>query len=646
VSFRVRLTLFFVLIVVLPIVALGVLVSQVASDSETGKVDARLSAGLRTATTVYEGAQGDSRADAQRISNQIAADPAQSAVLRDGTGAELRALAGQYSADVAAVKLVSADGREVTDTSASGGPVAMASVDLTSEGQRIGSVSASSVTSSRLLSEIEHATGDDAALIGPTGPITGTVPIEVDSLPDSGETASIDSEGGEVRVAATEPLGDERVRVALFAAPGGAGFLSSRPNVAIALVVFLLLAITAVALLLRSLQGQIREMLRAARRIGSGDFTGEVPVSGNDEMAGLASEFNKMSGRLAEQMDQLRRQRVEIEQSVRRVGEAFASGLDRQALLAILIETAVGTCEADYGLVALSGHVGAEAEAGTGTDAVQEAALTAEQRALRQAGPVEVEGDGAYAFASSLGRIGQTATPVGAMTIAREGRSFNSTEREVFLYLVGQAAASVENVALHELVSEQAVTDDLTGLANNRAFRELMDKEAARAQRFGHDLSLLILDIDDFKQVNDTYGHPQGDAVLKAVGRILADESRGIDAPARYGGEEFVVALPETAGRGAVELADRIRERIAGERVPMLDGGGSIQVTASLGLAMLSGSAANARELFASADAALYEAKRSGKNRVVVASPGADGLEIDPAHDGSGAKVPASPRRK
>ena len=158
------------------------------------------------------------------------------------------------------------------------------------------------------------------------------------------------------------------------------------------------------------------------------------------------------------------------------------------------------------------------------------------------------------------------------MTIARAGRPFNSTEREVFLYLVGQAAASVENVALHELVSEQAVTDDLTGLANNRAFHELMDKEAARARRFGHDLSLLILDIDDFKRVNDTYGHPQGDAVLKAIGRILADESRGIDVPARYGGEEFVVALPETdAGRCARARradpgADRGRARAAARR--------------------------------------------------------------------------------
>ncbi len=333
---------------------------------------------------------------------------------------------------------------------------------------------------------------------------------------------------------------------------------------------------------------------------------------------------------------------------MRRIGEAFASGLDRQALLEILVETAVGTCEADYGLVALSGHVGRR---GGGwwarTDDVQEAALAAERRALREAGPVEVEENGAYAFASSLGRIGQSATPVGAMTIARAGRPFNSTEREVFLYLVGQAAASVENVALHELVSEQAVTDDLTGLANNRAFRDLMEREAARAQRFEHDFSLLICDIDDFKKVNDTYGHPQGDAVLRAIGRILAEESRGIDFPARYGGEEFVVALPETSAEGAIEVAERISERLEQQAVARLDGEGELRVTASIGLATLPGAAANAGELIAKADAALYEAKRSGKNRVVVAeTTEPPGPKYGRRAADDPAKVPATPRRK
>jgi diguanylate cyclase (GGDEF)-like protein len=246
-----------------------------------------------------------------------------------------------------------------------------------------------------------------------------------------------------------------------------------------------------------------------------------------------------------------------------------------------------------------------------------------------------------------MGRIGPADAPVGVMTVARAGRPFNATEREVFLYLLGQASASVENVALHELVAVQAVTDDLTGLANKRAFREVMDKEAARAIRFGHDLSLLICDIDDFKQVNDTYGHLQGDAVLRAIGRIFDAESRGIDEPARYGGEEFVVALPETGPQGASDVAERIRSAIAREAVPLVEGDGALRITASLGAATMPASADSVEDLIAVADAALYQAKRSGKNRVCTAPE--NGAPVPGDRRVSGREVPKGPapaRRK
>ena len=131
-----------------------------------------------------------------------------------------------------------------------------------------------------------------------------------------------------------------------------------------------------------------------------------------------------------------------------------------------------------------------------------------------------------------------------------------------------------------------------------------------------------MLDIDDFKQVNDEHGHLQGDEVLRTVGRILNDESRGIDEPARYGGEEFAVALPETGLGGATELAERIRARIEAERIRGVNGTSPLRVTASVGAASMPASAENVRDLIAAADAALYEAKRSGKNRVVPASAG------------------------
>ncbi len=646
-SFRLRLTLFFFLIVFVPMVVLAVLVSEIAADSAAGKADARLDAGLRTATNLYEQEERRSRADARRIASTIDGDDAAVATLEDGTEEELAELAERLadSAGVAALELESAAGERAAAGSRSA--VATASVELVGPtGEPLGTVRVASTSSARFLDSVEVATGESGALVGPRGPITGTVEIETGALPESGEAGELEREGEDLRIAATEPLGSDQVRVALVASGASEGFFASRPKVALALVAFFTVALLAVLLVFRSLQSYIREMLAAAQRIGEGNFDAAVPITGEDEMAGLASEFNRMSDRLSDQMDQLRRQRVEIESSVRRIGEAFASGLDRQGLLAILVETAVGSCDADYGLVALSGQVGAEAEAGKADEAIHEAALAAEQRALREVGPVETERNGAYALASSMGRIGPAEKPVGAMTVARAGRPFTRTEREVFLYLLTQASTSVENVALHEMVSEQAVTDDLTGLANKRAFREAIETEAARAARFGHDLSLLICDLDDFKQVNDTHGHLQGDEVLRTVGRILDDASRGIDVPARYGGEEFAVALPETDPDGALEFAERVRAAIEGAPVPMLDGGGELAVTASVGVATMPGAGANGRSLIAAADAALYEAKRGGKNRVRVAP--ADGAPLPSdrrAQRPRSAQGPASERR-
>jgi diguanylate cyclase (GGDEF)-like protein len=128
-----------------------------------------------------------------------------------------------------------------------------------------------------------------------------------------------------------------------------------------------------------------------------------------------------------------------------------------------------------------------------------------------------------------------------------------------------------------------------------------------------------MLDIDDFKQINDTYGHLQGDKVLRMVGRVLHLESRGVDEPARYGGEEFVVALPETGLEGALDLAERVRVRIESEQVPRAGSASPVKVTASIGAASTPGSANDVEALIAAADAALYEAKRAGKNRVAIA---------------------------
>jgi diguanylate cyclase (GGDEF)-like protein len=356
-------------------------------------------------------------------------------------------------------------------------------------------------------------------------------------------------------------------------------------------------------------------MLDAARRIGEGDFSGRVPVVGRDEMAGLATEFNHMSDRLERQIDQLRRQRTELDRSVARLGEAVASGLDQDALLGIVADTALGGCAAEYAAISLDDGTlieRPEGFRGPARVAVQ-AALT---RSSADGTQVIARRETGHALAAPLARGGEV---VGTFAVGRDGGEFGANDRDVFVLLLEKASTSIENVSAHELVSEQALTDELTGLANNRAFRETISREAARAERFGHELSLVILDVDDFKQVNDRHGHLQGDEVLRVIGTILQSEPRAIDEAARYGGEEFVVALPETGSEGAIELAERIRTRLEQEGIMAVDGGDPLRVTASFGTATLPDAAGNIRELFEAADEALYEAKRQGKNRVVTA---------------------------
>jgi diguanylate cyclase (GGDEF)-like protein len=164
-------------------------------------------------------------------------------------------------------------------------------------------------------------------------------------------------------------------------------------------------------------------------------------------------------------------------------------------------------------------------------------------------------------------------------------------------------------------VASQASTDSLTGLANRRMLDEELVLEWRRADRVGDSLAFVLLDLDNFKQVNDTHGHQAGDAVLRAVGQVLHTGVRQVDLAGRYGGEEFALILPETDLPGALKLAERLRAALETTSVELPDGK-ALQVTASFGVA-LKDELFSADELVAVADEALYAAKRAGKNRVV-----------------------------
>lgn len=167
---------------------------------------------------------------------------------------------------------------------------------------------------------------------------------------------------------------------------------------------------------------------------------------------------------------------------------------------------------------------------------------------------------------------------------------------------------------LHEQIYLSAVTDELTGLRNKRFFRETFTREFSRAQRYRRSLSILVIDIDHFKNVNDRHGHHIGDITLTAVAGIVGSIVRADDTAARYGGEELVVLLPETDLRGAAVIAERLRNEIASRKVCYRDI--SLHVTVSIGCAELCAKDADADALFQRADRQVYVAKDDGRNRV------------------------------
>ncbi|MCP4900420.1 MAG: GGDEF domain-containing protein [bacterium] len=181
------------------------------------------------------------------------------------------------------------------------------------------------------------------------------------------------------------------------------------------------------------------------------------------------------------------------------------------------------------------------------------------------------------------------------------------TEHAVYEARLRHAMAEIEYLSTH---------DSLTGLVNRRTMEERLDGEIDRARRYGTPCSLVLLDIDRFKDVNDTYGHLSGDEVLRSIAMTLRDTLRTSDTASRYGGDEFVLVLPETTIDGATILAERIRERMAKNQISVR--GKKLSITVSVGITQLRGGKRTRLELLNEADQALYACKLGGRNKVVV----------------------------
>jgi diguanylate cyclase (GGDEF)-like protein len=189
---------------------------------------------------------------------------------------------------------------------------------------------------------------------------------------------------------------------------------------------------------------------------------------------------------------------------------------------------------------------------------------------------------------------------------------------ELLPLLGPQVALHIEQARELDRVRHTAARDPLTQLRNRRAFDEIFQAETVRFARYGRPLSLLVIDLDHFKTINDQFGHEAGDDVLCRTARVIEASIRDIDTPARFGGEEFVVLLPETAITSALDVAERIRSTVAESDIEFR--GQRLQVRASIGVSACPDRVALPADLIASADRALYQAKAEGRNRVIAAS--------------------------
>ncbi len=622
-SFRSRLFLFFTIIVIVPMVAVAVVLFSLTADSENGKADARLAEGMRVALAVY----GEDRAAARPELERMANDRTLATAIEDGNVARTKSRLTRLvrTVDVQSAEFYGASGVLVA-RAGSADTTAPSLASLSARGGRsLGVLSVSETRARAYVREVARLTGLDVRL----------------AQEDHIAATTLDEEGlakqqsGDVEIGGREYRGRSQrlparvgpvVTIGVFddASDLSETIAERRLLIGAVLLAFLILSLTTSVFVVRALQGQIEQFLAAARRIGAGDFSTEVPVHGTDEFAGLGSEFNQMSKQLEQKIEEVEGKRRELEAAIRSVGDAFATGLDRTGTVELAVRTAVQACDADAGrLMPLDDRRLERASAGTEHPTLDAALAAAESEAFKSGATGEAAEDGVCATATLLRTRGEgdEQRALGALSIARRGADFDQQERDLLAYLAGQAAISIENADLHESAQHAAVTDELTGLHNARHMNATLEREIERTKRFGGEVGLILFDLDDFKLVNDTFGHPQGDRVLQAVAGVLKDLSREIDEPARFGGEEFAIALPQTDTPGADQLAGRMRKAIEELEVERLGGGPPLKLTASFGVASLPRSANDRDSLVAAADAALYRAKRAGKNRVEVAAP-------------------------
>ncbi|SCE81286.1 diguanylate cyclase (GGDEF) domain-containing protein [Micromonospora coriariae] len=673
-TLRGRLTAAFLVVVLGPVLLGAFFVASIVAAVDRSRSTERLAVAASTVRTSVDALCQQLRATADAVA--LTGDPAGTADQLVGRGLAAGVLITDVTGQVtyASPGAPSTPWRDCSGPAAPPGPIRAlaARVDLRDRaGTLQGTVAAAQLVDPAFVARLAAVTGVAVTLLdggASAGRVTHTTEsrevrdaVLAAASATGGERVTETSEGRYVR--RIGPSSGQPLPLVLSVA-------SERPpalHVTLVGVVVLagLLAVLTAWRLARVTTRPLVELAGAVDRVAHGDLTARVPVRTRDELGRLAAAFNRMTRETGSYVAALTSSRDQLRGHLAVLGDTLASTHDLQRILRVILHSAIAATGARAGAVLLveaGGVLVAQCTEGldgrwpdgdgtetlrvpVGVGVVGAVAATGEPQRGRvepteaQAGeprcqtyvavPFATPGGGTTtttaAPAAPVGGTGEEAgAPAAALGVLalydRLGADeFDDDDLVTLRTFAGHAAVAVDNVRVHEEAQRLSLTDPLTGLWNYRYLRESIRREVERASRFGRMLSVLALDLDRFKDVNDTYGHAAGDTVLAEFARRVRGEIREVDLAFRQGGEEFVLLLPETDARGAAIVAERLGAAVRETPVAVEAYAGPVVVTVSVGIAVYPDHGSTGREVLEAADDALYAAKAAGRDTYRVA---------------------------